>query len=134
MIHVTGTEGDGFFFCLGLLTLFTGLYFVIRDWLHTRYGYHTEGTVVELMEKWEKRRGREVRLYYPIIEFITAGQETRRFILQVGSTFRLYEVGERVEIVYYKNNIYPASAGWKVFCVMPFLIGLAILLYLMIKA
>ncbi|CAA9286088.1 MAG: hypothetical protein AVDCRST_MAG56-4140 [uncultured Cytophagales bacterium] len=126
-------ESDSFFTWLGLLTLAAGLYFVLRDWVHTRYGYHAEGVVVELMGKWVKHRGRKSYLYFPVIEFTDARNESKRFVMDVGSNFELYTVGERVPIVYYRNNIYPAGTPWKVFYLLLTLFGFGILLYQLMK-
>ena len=124
---------DSFFIWLGLLTLAAGLYFVLRDWMHARYGYHTEGVVVELMGKWVTIRRRKSYLYFPVIEFTDASNESRRCVMEVGSTISFYAVGDRVPIVFYKNNIYHVGTLWKVFYLLLTLFGFSILLYQLIK-
>jgi hypothetical protein len=124
---------DYFIIYFGILLLAAGLHFVIRDWVHSRYGYHTQGKVVELLGKWVTSGGKIRYCYYPIIQFTTPEQETKEMIMEVGSTIALYSEGEPVEIVYYKGNIYPNATGWKVFYGLLTLTGLSILLYQMIK-
>ena len=126
-------EWDHFFTWLGLLTLAAGLYFVLRDWVHARYGYHTEGVVVELMGKWVTQGRRKSYLYFPVIAFTDGANESRRFVMEVGSNFQFYAVGERVPIIYYQNNIYPAGTRWKVFYLLLTLVGFCLLLYQLIK-
>jgi hypothetical protein len=126
-------DADYFLIYVGILLLAAGSYFVIRNRVHARHGYRTQGRVVELLGKWVNSGGKINYLYYPIIRFTTPDQQTREMLMEVGSTIALYAEGELVEIIYYKGNIYPHGTGWKVFYGVLTLSGLSILLYQMLK-
>lgn len=124
---------DYFYILLGMIPLASGLCLVIRDSIHAKYGYRTEGKVVEMVGKWEISGGTLRYYHYPIIQFTTELNESKELLMDVGSNFGLYSEGEWVQIVYYKNNIYPDSWGWKAFYVLLTLSGLGIILYQLLK-
>jgi hypothetical protein len=108
-------EIDYLMIYMGLIPLAAGLYFVIRDGVHSRYGFHTEGKVEEVLGKWSTHRGKISYYYYPVIEFTPPEKEPKKLLMEVGSNFKMYSKGEKVKIVYYKNNITRMMQGGRYF-------------------
>ena len=122
-------EIDYFMIFVGLVPFAAALYLLMNNWIYSKYGYHTEGTVVEVIGKWHTNRGVSSYYYYPIIEFTTPSNEPKKLLMEIGSTFRMYSQGERVKIVYYQDSIYPNDKGWKISYVLLALVGLSVILY-----
>ncbi|MBJ6119364.1 hypothetical protein JAO76_14235 [Pontibacter sp. BT310] len=120
---------DPFYFFIGILILGTGLYFTISDYYHSKYGFHTVGTVSKIVGKWSGSGGKVSYLYFPMVQFKTEDNRNLELELEVGASLPLYNEGQRVKIIYYNNKIHPTGTGWKLFFWSVLLLGLATVSY-----
>ena len=111
---------------VGLLLLVTGLFFLRRQINCARYGYQTTGEVVKMTHN---PNGGLSFYPYPVIRFTDRHNKPVELIMMnflAVSTGPMYAGGERIEIYYYKNSIYPAGRGWLVLYSVLVLAGLAV--------
>lgn len=66
----------------------------------TRYGLRTEGTVIDL----EKSGSGKKSTYMPEIEFTTDTGQKVTYVYRSGSNPPAYSIGQRVNIIYSKDN------------------------------
>ncbi len=124
---------DPFYLFIGFLVLSAGLYFTISDYYHSKYGFHTIGTVSRVVGKWSNSGGNFRYLYFPMVQFKTEDNQDLELKLEVGASLPLYYEGQRVKIIYYNDKIHPTGAGWKVFFWTVLLIGIAIVSYQLLE-
>jgi hypothetical protein len=117
---------DPFFLFISFLIINAGLYWIISDYDYSKNGYHTKGTVIKIIGKWSAIGGTFSYLYYPIVQFKSESDQELELKLEVGASFPLYYTGQSVKIIYYKDKIHPAGAGWKIFYWTVLVIGLGI--------
>lgn len=124
---------DPFYLFIGILILSGGLYFTISDYYHSKYGFHTVGTVSKIIGKWSGSGGNVSYLYFPLVRFKIEDNQDRELRLEVGASLPLYYEGQRVKIIYYNNKIHPTGIGWKVFYWSLLLIGAATVSYQLLE-
>ena len=115
-----------YYIYLGSLLTLTGLFFLKRQINCARHGYRTTGEVVRMTHL----PNSGLSFYpYPVIRFTDRHNKPVELIMMnflAVSTGPMYAGGERIEIYYYKNSIYPAGRGWLVLYSVLVLAGLAV--------
>ena len=124
---------DPFYLFFGILVLGTGLYFTISDYYHSKYGFHTVGTVSKIVGKWSGSGGSVSYLYFPMVRFKTEDSQNLELKLEVGASLPLYYEGQRVKIIHYNGKIHPTGTGWRVFYWAVLVIGIAIVSFQLLE-
>ncbi|KAA3440228.1 DUF3592 domain-containing protein [Rufibacter hautae] len=105
----------GFLFLLvSLFFLGASVYFIHHEHNRSKYGYHTQGTIIKQEEKWEYKNGSAYYMYYPIVQFRSEDSQVVQQKMEMGSSIPFYSVKEVIDIVYYQGKVYPTGSGWKI--------------------
>ncbi len=79
-----------FFLFYGFVILSAGLYYTLSDYNHSKYGYHTIGTISKIVGKWRASRGTLSYLYFPLVQFKTEDGQDLELRLEVGASLPFY--------------------------------------------
>jgi len=94
------------FALLGIVLLACGLVWWQHVGRFVQSSEHTEGTVIEIVEKRDRDGGIK---FSPIVEFTDHQGQQRKYYSTTGSNPSPYSVGDKVEILYDRDR--PDSAG-----------------------
>lgn len=104
-VYLTGRKGMVisviFLMLIGAVFSIIGVVSLSNNLDLKKSGISAQGTVIDL-ERHSGSKGKSI--YSPEIEFTTAGGETLRIVYSGGSNPPAYSIGEKVNIVYSKDN------------------------------
>ncbi|MBC8111384.1 MAG: hypothetical protein H7Y04_10025 [Verrucomicrobia bacterium] len=112
---------------VGIVFVGGGMYMMIMDWIRTNEGYHTEGEIIEVKEKWSFGNGKLSNMKYPIVKFKDENDTIHELLMEFGTSPSIYSTGQKIKIIYYKGEVFPTAIGWKIIYGVFVVIGFIIL-------
>ncbi|QMU27788.1 hypothetical protein [Adhaeribacter radiodurans] len=107
----------------------TGINSLIEARERAKFGFHTNAVVVKLVGEWSRSNSKITYLYYPIIKFKDNAGSDVQGKLEIGTFPPFYYAGQKVNIIYFENQIFPSTRFSNVVGWLIILLGLGILSY-----